>query len=77
MIDTGLVVSSEKEAKDVVTHILSQKYAVDLITISNCITNVTTRANTLSDGEDIYIVHKVTKSNKNKLVYVHFAYWML
>lgn len=77
MIDTGLVVSSEQEAKDVIINILSQKYAVDLITISNCITNVTTKVNTLSDGEDIYIVHKVTKSNKNKLVYVHFAYWVL
>lgn len=77
MIDTGLVVHSDCEAKTLVSELIAKQYGVGINIISNCITGVTNKVKAICDGEDIYIVHKVTKSNKDKLLYVHFAYWML
>ena len=77
MIDTGFVVKSNKEAEFLVARMLSQKFNVFEKVIEDCITNVTTSLKSISDGEEVYIVHKVTKSNKNKPLYVYFAWWMI
>ena len=77
MIDTGFVVKANKEAEFLVARMLSQKFNVSEKVIEDCITNVTTSLKSISDGEEVYIVHKVTKSNKNKPLYVHFAWWMI
>lgn len=75
VIDTGIVVKSNDEAKAAVVRLLAQSYGVSQSIIENCISDVTTDADAPNDGEDIYIVHKPTKSNKQRVVYVHFAFW--
>ena len=72
MTDLKIFVTSDNEAKDVVVEHLSKSLnlAKDIISgaieVSNSIK--------FTDGEDIFIVHKKTKSNKDKLVYVLFAH---
>ena len=76
MVDLEQVVTSDVEAKDFVTEYLSQKMNLPKDVISNAITDVSNTTK-YSDGEDIFVVHKKTKSNKDKLIYVMFASWLI
>ena len=76
MIDTGFIVSSNEEAKELVINYLSDTLKISKDAIKDAITDVSTNTK-YEDGEDIYIVHKKTKSNKDKLLYVFFAHWMV
>lgn len=70
-IDLGVFVKSDKEAKDVVVQHISQKLGIDEGTIAKY-TDVD--GISITDGEDIYIVHKKTKSCKDVPVYVLFGW---
>lgn len=76
MVDTKAYVSSNEEAKSVVSNYLSNKLGIRPDIILNAISCVSNKPN-CSDGEEIYIVHKKTKRNKDKLLYVYFAYWLI
>lgn len=76
MVDLEQVVTSGVEAKDFVAEYLSQKMNLPKDVISNAITDVSNTTK-YSDGEDIFVVHKKTKSNKDKLIYVMFASWLI
>lgn len=75
-INTNIFVNSNEEAKLSIINMLSSETNIDKTIINNAITLVTTDDKALSDGETIYIIHKQTKINKDKPVYVYVADWM-
>lgn len=73
-IDLGVFVKSDKEAKDVVVKHISQKLGIaeEIIAKYTDVDGIS-----ITDGEDIYIVHRKTKSCKDIPVYVLFGWWMV